>query len=56
MQGLKNWRTLARGEVDLRVGNGAKVVALEIGDYSLTSITEIPEMEAPPPFFFNSSK
>ena len=36
VQGLRNRRTLARGEVDLRVGNGAKVAALEIGDYSLT--------------------
>ena len=25
-----------KGEVDLRVGNGAKVVALEQGDYELT--------------------
>ena len=36
VQGLRNRRTLAKGEVDLRVGNGAKVVALEIGDYHLT--------------------
>ena len=31
VQGLRNRRTLAKGEVDLRVGNGAKVAALEIG-------------------------
>ena len=36
VQGLRNRRTLARGEVDLRVGNGAKVAALEIGDHHLT--------------------
>ena len=27
---------MTKGEVDLRVGNGAKVAAIEIGDYSLT--------------------
>ena len=27
---------LMKGEVDLRVGNGAKVAALEQGDYELT--------------------
>ena len=36
VQGLRNRRTLTEGEVDLRVGNGARVVALEIGDYSLS--------------------
>ena len=36
MQGLRNRRTLTEGEVDLRVGNGARVAALEIGDYSLS--------------------
>ena len=36
VQGLRNRRTLARGEVDLRVGNGAKVAAIEIGDFNLT--------------------
>ncbi|XP_058784557.1 uncharacterized protein LOC131659370 [Vicia villosa] len=33
---LKRSRELAKGEVDLRVGNGAKVVALAIGTYVLT--------------------
>ena len=32
VQGLRNRRTLTEGEVDLRVGNGARVAALEIGD------------------------
>ena len=36
MQGLSNSRRLARGEVDLRVGNGAKVAALAVGVYNLT--------------------
>ena len=36
MQGLRNRRTLTEGEVDLRVGNGARVAALEIGNYSLS--------------------
>ena len=36
VQGFRNRRTLAKGEVDLRVSNGAKVAALEIGDYHLT--------------------
>ena len=35
VQGLRNKRTLTEGEVDLRVGNGGRVVALEIGDFSL---------------------
>ena len=35
MQGLSNSRRLARGEVDLRVGNGAKVAALAVGVYNL---------------------
>ncbi|VFQ67784.1 unnamed protein product [Cuscuta campestris] len=34
-EGLKQSRRLARGEIKLRVGNGACVVALEIGTYSL---------------------
>ncbi|KAI5411575.1 hypothetical protein KIW84_056585 [Lathyrus oleraceus] len=34
--GLKRSRDLAKGEVDLRVGNGAKVVALAVGTYVLT--------------------
>lgn len=33
---LRRIRTLAKGEVDLRVGNGAKVVALALGTYVLT--------------------
>ena len=36
VQGLRNRKTLAKGEVDLRVGNGARVTALEIGDLDLT--------------------
>ncbi|KAI5419605.1 hypothetical protein KIW84_043680 [Lathyrus oleraceus] len=33
VQGLKRSRDLAKGEVDLRVGNGAKVAALAVGTY-----------------------
>ena len=36
MQGLKKSRKLAKGEVDLRVGNGARVVALAVGIYTLS--------------------
>ena len=36
VQGLRNRKILAKGEVDLRVGNGARVAALEIGDLNLT--------------------
>ena len=36
VQGLRNRRALTNGEVDLRVGNGARVAALEIGDFELT--------------------
>ena len=36
MQGLKRSRQLKKGEVDLRVGNGAKVAALVVGSYELT--------------------
>ena len=36
VQGLRNRKTLAKREVDLRVGNGARVAALEIGDLDLT--------------------
>ncbi|KAL8089365.1 hypothetical protein AgCh_038983 [Apium graveolens] len=35
MQELRGSRTLAKGEVDLRVGNGAKVVVLAVGTYHL---------------------
>jgi transposase InsO family protein len=35
VQGLKTSRNLAKGELDLRVGNGAKVAALAVGTYSL---------------------
>ena len=35
VQGLKNSRSLAKGEVDLRVGNGAGVAALGVGTYYL---------------------
>ena len=33
VQGLKNNRSLAKGEVDLQVGNGARVAALAVGTY-----------------------
>ena len=36
LQGLRNSRSLMKGEVDLRVGNGARVAALAIGTYYLT--------------------
>lgn len=36
VQGLRRSRTLAKGEVDLRVGNGAKVAALAVGTYHLS--------------------
>ena len=36
VHGLKRSRDLAKGEVYLRVGNGAKVVALAVGTYVLT--------------------
>ena len=36
MQGLRSSRSLAKGEVDLRVGNGARVDALAVGIYDLT--------------------
>ena len=36
VQGLKRTRQLKKGEVDLRVGNGAKVAALAVGSYELT--------------------
>ncbi|KAG8482959.1 hypothetical protein CXB51_022006 [Gossypium anomalum] len=36
LQGLQRSRTLARGDVDLRVGNGARVAALAMGTYTLS--------------------
>ena len=36
VQGLKKSRDLLRDEVDLRVGNGAKVVVLAVGSYCLS--------------------
>ena len=36
VQGLKSSRRLKKGEVDLRVANGAKVAALFVGTYSLS--------------------
>ena len=36
MQGLRSSRSLAKREVDLRVGNGARVAALAVGVYDLT--------------------
>ena len=35
MQGLRNSRKLAKGESDLRVGNGVRVAAVAIGTYVL---------------------
>ncbi|WCJ31560.1 Transposon Ty2-LR1 Gag-Pol polyprotein [Euphorbia peplus] len=35
VQGLRNRRSLSSGDVDLRVGNGARVHALDVGDYYL---------------------
>ncbi|KAL0439194.1 UNVERIFIED_CONTAM: Retrovirus-related Pol polyprotein from transposon TNT 1-94 [Sesamum latifolium] len=36
VQGLRRTRELEKGEVDLRVGNGARVVALAVGTYVLS--------------------
>ena len=36
VQGLRSSRSLAKGEMDLRVGNGVRVVALAVGVYDLT--------------------
>ena len=36
VQGLRNRRLLGKSEVDLRVGNGARVAAIEIGNYQIT--------------------
>ncbi|XP_057522524.1 uncharacterized protein LOC130802527 [Amaranthus tricolor] len=36
VHGLKRSRSLSKGEVDLRVGNGARVAALAVGVYILT--------------------
>jgi len=36
VQGLQRSRRLAKGEVDLRVGNGARVAALAVGIYLLS--------------------
>ena len=36
VQGLQSSRSLAKGEVDLRVGNAARVAALAVGVYDLT--------------------
>ena len=36
LKGLSNSRTLEKGQVDLRVANGAKVAALAIGTYQLS--------------------
>ena len=35
VQGLKESRTLAKGEVDLHVGNGVRVAALAVGTFQL---------------------
>ena len=36
VQGLKNSRSLAKGKVDLRVGNGVRVATLTVGTYYLS--------------------
>ena len=36
VQELQRSRSLAKGEIDLRVGNGAKVVVLAVGNYYLS--------------------
>ena len=36
VQDVKRSRILAKGEVDLRVGNGARVAALAVGTYDIT--------------------
>ena len=36
VQGLRNARPLARGEVDLRVGNGARVAAVSVGTFVIS--------------------
>ena len=36
MQDLRSSRSLAKGKVDLRVGNGVRVVSLAVGVYDLT--------------------
>ena len=36
MQGLNNSRILKKGQVDLRVGNGARVAALVVGTFHLS--------------------
>ena len=36
VQELRRSRTLAKGEVDLRVGNGAKIATLAVGTYNLS--------------------
>ena len=36
LQGLRDVRRLAKGDVDLRVGNGAKVAAVSVGTYVLS--------------------
>ena len=41
VQRLKRSRQLKKGEVDLRVGNGAKVDALAVGSYELTLPSEL---------------
>ena len=35
MQGLRNNRRINKGELDLSMGNGVRVVALDVGAYVL---------------------
>ncbi|KAG8478355.1 hypothetical protein CXB51_028118 [Gossypium anomalum] len=48
VQGLQRSRTLARGDVDLRVGNGARVAALAVGTYTLSLPSGLGKMTKSP--------
>ncbi|KAG8499027.1 hypothetical protein CXB51_005408 [Gossypium anomalum] len=48
VQGLQRSRTLARGYVDLRVGNGARVAALAVGTYTLSLPSGLGKMTQSP--------
>ncbi|KAG8472690.1 hypothetical protein CXB51_034600 [Gossypium anomalum] len=41
VQGLQRSKTLARGDVDLQVGNGARVAALAVGTYTLSLLVDL---------------
>ncbi|KAG8498488.1 hypothetical protein CXB51_005003 [Gossypium anomalum] len=48
VQGLQRSRTLARGDVDLRVGNGARVAASAMGTYTLSFPSGLGKMTKSP--------